>query len=98
MMISSLPARPLKKSELRSLEQSIEGTAPMVVRIESDGSEVYGTVYAATLVQEERVTAIVLEEDGWRVLDQRERPHPPPAFEKQFREWAEEYPELICLC
>lgn len=98
MALSSLPTRPLTKSELRSLEQSIEGTAPMVVQVAKDGPEVQGLVYAATLVQEEYVTAVVLEEDGWRVLDRRERPHPPPAFEEQFKEWADEYPDLICLC
>ena len=93
MMLSSLPARPLKEHELRVLRQSMENNAPMVVLPDSDGSD----IYAAVLVQEHQVTAVVFEDDGWRVLDQRERPHPPPAFKSQFREWAEDYPELVVL-
>lgn len=94
MVLSSLPARPLKEPELRALGRSIGDAAPMVIRPDADGSD----IFAVTLVQDDFVTAIVLEEDGWRVLDRRERPHPPPAFEEQFREWAEKYPELVCLC
>lgn len=94
MILSSLPSRPLKEPELRSLHGTIENTAPMVIRPDQGGSD----IYAAVLVQTEYVTAIIFEEDSWRVLDRHERPHPPSAFEEQFRDWVAEYPELIALC
>ena len=94
MTLPALPSRPLKEPELRALGETMENHAPMVVLPDSDGSD----IYAAVLVQEHQVSAIVCEDDGWRILDQRERPHPPPEFEEQFRDWAEDYPGLVCLC
>jgi hypothetical protein len=92
--LSSLPARPLSKRELRAIGQTIGDTAPMVVDVDPDGSD----IHAAVLVEDEHVTAVVYDDDGWRVLDRRERPHPPPAFEQQFRDWAADRPELVPLC
>jgi hypothetical protein len=94
MALESLPARPLKEAELRVIGRSVGDAAPMVVRPDPDGSD----IHAVTLVQEDFVTALVLEADGWRVLDRRERPHPPPAFEELFREWARDRPDLVSLC
>lgn len=94
MTLSSLPARPLSKRELRAIGQAIEDTAPMVVDVDPNGSD----IHAAVLVEDDHVTAAVYEVDGWRVLDRQERPHPPPAFEEQFREWAEPRSELTTLC
>lgn len=94
MRLSSLPSRPLKEPELRAIGRSLEDTAPMVILPDPAGSD----IYAAVLVEEDHVTAIVCEDDGWRVLDRRDRPHPPPAFEDQFREWAEQFPDLVSLC
>jgi hypothetical protein len=95
MTLSSLPARPLKESELRALGKSLEDTAPMVVVPDSEGSD----IYAAVLVEADHVSAIVLDPgEEWRVLDRRERPLPPPVFEEALREWAEQYPELVPLC
>ena len=98
MELSSLPARPLSKSELLSLEEAVEWTAPLVAQVEYTESGVEGMVHGAVLVQQDHVTAIVFEDGSWRVLDRRERPVPPPVFEDQFREWAEGYPELVPLC
>jgi hypothetical protein len=94
MALSSLPNRPLKERELRAIGRSIEDSAPMVVRPDPDGSD----IYAAVFVEENHVTAVVCEDDGWRVLDRHDRPHPPPAFEEQFRDWAQQYPDLVALC
>lgn len=94
MTLSSLPARPLTKRELRAIGQAIEDTAPMVVDVDPDGSD----IHAAVLVEDDQVTAVVYEVDGWRVLDRQERPHPPSAFEQQFRQWAESRSELTTLC
>jgi len=94
--VDSLPSRPLKVSELKSLEQSLEFTAPMVIFLRPENSD----IYAASLVHEEYVTGIVFEPEAeaWRILDRRERPVPPKVFEDQYRDWAEEYPKLLPLC
>jgi hypothetical protein len=94
MVISSMPNRPLKVPELRAIGERTDDTAPMVIRPDPAGSD----IFAATIIQEHQVTAIVLEHDGWQILDRQDRPHPPAEFEKQYAEWAEEYPDLVCLC
>lgn len=95
MTLSSLPSRPLKEAELRSLDSSIEFTAPMVVFPLPEGCD----IHAAVLVQEDHVTAIVLDPgDGWRVLDRRDRPTPPRVLEAELRDWAAAYPFLVPIC
>jgi hypothetical protein len=79
--------------ELRAIGDQTDDTAPMVISPDPDGSD----IFAATIIQDDQVTAIVFEKNGWRILDQKDRPHPPLEFENQFSEWSEEFPGLVCL-
>lgn len=93
MTIESLPARPLKAGELRSLERVVQHTAPVVIDVDSDGSDIHGAI----LVQDHQVTAIVLEPDGWEVLEKRDRPTGPADLERELCSWSIERPGLVYL-
>lgn len=88
-----LPPRPLKAGELRSLESTVQNTAPVVIDLDPDPSDIHG----AFLVQEHQVTAIVLEEHGWTVLAQRDRPTPPTELKKELLKWSADRSGLKCL-